>query len=118
MLKKIGILVASIVVLLVVYSLLSQIFQAVRSGERLTQEVESLYKLEAKNKELKKRLEEIKSVSFIEEQLRDKLGLAKKGETVVIIPQQKIREVLGASKSAKEIRLPNWLGWWKVFFKN
>lgn len=116
MLRKIGILVVSLVVLSVVYNLLSQIFQAIKSGERLTQEVESLYKLEAKNKQLKKRLQEIRSLSFIEEQARNKLNLSKAGETVVIIPEEKIRQVLGDHQAAQEVKLPNPLGWWKVFF--
>lgn len=117
MLRKIGILVVTIVVLLIVYNLLSQIFEALKSGERLTQEIESLYKLEAKNKELKKRLSEIKSPRFLEEQARNKLNLGKRGETVVIIPEEKIRQVLGDHQAAQEARLPNWLGWWKIFFR-
>lgn len=115
MFKKIGFLAATVIVLLITYNLVSQILEAVKSGERLGSEAESLYKLEAKNKELKKRLSEIKSPQFIEEQARNKLGLGKKGETAVIIPEEKIKEILGASQS-QEVRLPNPLGWWRVFF--
>lgn len=117
MFKKIGITVAALIVLVVIYNLVSQISDALKSGERLSRQAEEVYKLEAKNKELKKKLSEIKSPQFIEEEARNKLGLAKEGETLVIIPDEKIKEILGATDSAQEQRLPNWLGWLKVFFK-
>ena len=117
MVKKITLGLILLIVFIVAYNLISQIFDALKSGERLSRQAEEVYKLELKNKELKKRLSEIKSEQFIEEQARNKLGLAKKGETLVIIPEEKIRQVLGATQSAQEARLPNWLGWWRLFFK-
>lgn len=117
MLKRIGLILAVIVAVFVVYNLLSQILDALKSSERLSTEADSLYKLEAKNKELKLKLSQIQSPAFIEKEARNKLGLGKQGETLVIIPDEKIKEVLQASASAKEARLPNPLGWWKVFFK-
>ncbi|TSC86244.1 MAG: Uncharacterized protein G01um10147_956 [Microgenomates group bacterium Gr01-1014_7] len=103
--------------LVIGYRLLIQITDALKSGDRLSAQAEAVYKLEIRNKELKAKLKEIQSPQFIEEQARNKLGLGKAGETIFIIPEQKIKEILGASESAKLIRLPNWLGWWKVFFK-
>ncbi len=114
--KKIGFLLVIIVIGIIFYNLIMQLLDATKSSERLTKAVEELYQLEAKNKELKKQLEKVQSREFIEEQARNKLGLGKKGETVVIIPDEKIRQVLGESKKNMEERLPNWLGWWKVFF--
>ena len=116
MLKKIILAIIIIVVLLVFYNLLRQINEAVKSGERLSAAADTVYRLEAKNRELKKKLTQIQSPQFIEEQARNKLGLSKKDEVVVIIPDNKLKEVMGASVPA-QIRLPNWLGWWKVFFR-
>lgn len=96
------------------YNLLVQIMEAVKVGERLSAAIDTVYKLEAKNKNLKKKLNEVQSKEFIEEQARDKLGFSKNGETVIIIPEDKLKHILGASQAA-EIRLPNWLGWLKVF---
>ncbi len=115
MIKKFLPLLTILAIFLLVYSLINQILAAFKSGERLSQSAEVAYSLEAKNQELRKKLTEIKSPTFIEQQARDKLGLSKKGETVVIIPEEKLRQVLGASQSAR-IRLPNWLGWLKLFF--
>ena len=116
MLKKLIYGIVIIIVLIIAYNLLMQITQAVKSGERLSQATEQLYKLQNENKELKKKLARIQSLDFIEAEARDKLGLSKKGETVVIIPEDKLKLVMGASQSA-QIRLPNWLGWLKVFWR-
>lgn len=117
MYKKIALIIASIIVLFIAYNLINQIVGALRSGDRLSEATEDLYRLEIQNKELKKRLTEIKSINFIEQQARDKLGLAREGEIVVIIPEEVWGRVLGMSQKPEEIKLPNWLGWLKVFFK-
>lgn len=106
-----------VVVLVIAYNLVIQITTTMKSGERLSSQAEIVYKLEAKNRELKKKLTQIQSSEFIEEQARDKLGLAKPGETVIIIPEDKLKSVMGGTVSAQQLRLPNWLGWWRVFFK-
>lgn len=116
MFKRIGLIIAVSVAIFIAYNLLSQILQAVKSSERLSSEAEDLFKLEAKNKQLKSKLSQIRSPEFIEKEARNKLGLAKPGETVIIIPDEKIKAILQASSSA-QIRLPNPLGWWRLFFK-
>ena len=113
---KIGFLLVFIVAGVVVYNLVGETLQALRTGDRLSQVVEELQTLEIKNKELKNKLLEAKSAQFIEAIARDKLGLAKEGETVVVIPEERINQILGLSKKIEEIKLPNWLGWLKVFF--
>ncbi len=114
--KKIALGVLSILLIIVAYNLITQIIYALKSGDRLNLAAESLIKLQSANRTLKQRLEQVKSPDFIEKEARDKLGMAKNGETIVIIPPDKINSVLGASVSAFPTRLPNWLGWWKVFF--
>lgn len=116
MFKKITIGIAILVVAAIAYNLINQIMHTLGVSERLSKAAEKVYGLEIKNKELKKKLSEIKSPQFVEEVARNKLGLAKEGETLVIIPDAKIKEILGATESATEPRLPNWLGWLKVFF--
>lgn len=117
MLKKIILGVIILIVLIIAYNLLIQISDALKSGERLSDAVDVVYKLEAQNRELKKKLIQAQSQEFIEQQARNKLGLGKSGETIVIIPEDKLKSVLGATQSAQVVRLPNWLGWWRVFFR-
>jgi len=116
MIKKIALGVILLVSLIVAYNLINQIINSTKSGDRLSQAADTVYKLETKNKELKIKLTQIQSPDFIEQQARDKLGLGKPGETVVIIPEEKLKEVMGASQSAQQVRLPNWLGWLRVFW--
>lgn len=116
MLKKIIIGLIVLVILVIAYNLIKQITESTKSGERLSEAADEVYKLEIKNKTLKQKLLQIQSPEFIETEIRNRLGLTKIGETLVVIPEDKLKSVLGASSSA-QIRFPNWLGWWKVFFK-
>lgn len=117
MAKKIVIVLVGIVAVAITWSLIGQIMTTLKSGDRLQEATERLHKLEVKNKELKRKLEEVKTPAFLEEQARDKLGLVREGETIVIIPQEKLDRVLGVTKKVEEVKLPNWLGWLKLFFK-
>lgn len=116
MIKKIILALILLIIGLFAYSLITRTMEAVKSGERLSQSAEVVYRLESQNKLLKKKLSEVQSSDFIEEEVRNKLGFVKKGETVVVIPEEKLKLVLGTSSSA-QARLPNWLGWIRVFFK-
>lgn len=106
-----------LIVGIVGYNLISQITQALKSTERLSDATEVVYNLQERNKELKSKLTEIQTPEFVEKIARDKLGLSKKGETIVIIPDQTIKMVLGASNSAQVVRLPNPLGWLRLFWR-
>ena len=117
MIKKITILFFILMVLSLSYNLFRQISGTVGSSDRLGQMIEDVQKLESKNKDLKKKLEQIKSAGFIEEQARNKLGLGKDGETVVIIAENRLKEILGVSESASVVRLPNWQGWFRLFWR-
>lgn len=117
MIRKITLGIIILVIIFIFYNLINQIIEATRSGERLSQAADVVYKLEAKNRELRNRLSQIQSPEFMEGEIRNKLGFSKKGETVVVIPKEKLKSVLGASRSATVVRLPNWLGWLKVFFR-
>lgn len=116
MIKKVILGLIILVILVVAYNLITQIMDSTKSGERLSQAADAVYKLESQNRQLKQKLSQTQSSEFIEEEVRNKLGLSKKGETVVVIPEEKLKLVLGTSSSA-QIRLPNWLGWLRVFFK-
>ena len=105
------------VVLVVLYNLIGQILTTLRSGDRLEVAINGLHSLEVKNKELKTRLNIVKSPGFIETQARDKLGLVLPGETLVIIPDSKLQTVMGANTIAQPPRLPNWQGWLKLFWR-
>lgn len=66
------------------------------------------------NEFLKQKLSYVKSNEFVEKQARDKLGLVKQGEFIVIGPgpvQKQKNEPLQIQDDT-----PNYKKWWKLFF--
>ncbi len=115
--KKLIYLILAVITTAITYSLISQITSALKSGENLQQVVDDLHKMEIQNQELKKRLGQIELPEFIEKEARNKLGLVKEGETLVIIPEEKLKQILNQDQKSTVIKFPNPLGWLKVFFK-
>lgn len=115
--KKVSLILIIFLALFLGYNLIVQISTTLKSADKLEQATEVLYNLELKNKELKSKLSEVKSPEFIEKEARDKLGLAKEGETVVVIPHEELEKVLGEQKKEEIKRLPNWQGWLRLFSK-
>lgn len=71
------------------------------------------------NSNLKRQLEEIQSPDFIEKEARDKLGLVKSGESIVLlstpIPTGKPLD-MGNTSTKSDSLIPIWKQWWKIFF--
>lgn len=82
--------------------------------ERIKGRVE---KLQKENEELQLKIEEAKKQEYIEKQLRDKLGLSKEGETIVVLPDADTLRKLVPPIPEEEETLPdpNWKKWLKVF---
>lgn len=114
--KKTIFVVLIVLILFFAINIIGQITSALKAEERFQDLVETLHQLEIKNKQLRLELEYVKSPEFIERQARDKLGLVKEGETLIIIPEEKLRQILQKDQKLDEIRLPNPVGWWKLFF--
>ena len=75
-------------------------------------------KLEEENKELEKKVEEVTSDDYIEKQIRDKLGLVKEGEIVLVLPEPEVLRKYAPKIEEEEETLPdpNWKKWMKLFF--
>ncbi len=85
-----------------------------KAGRRLDESKERLIQVRGENQELKLRLDEVTSSGFIEKEAREKLGLQKPGEVVVILPTGGEIKELGIQE--KEVVLQNWEKWWRLFF--
>ncbi len=66
-----------------------------------------------KNQELTARLQEATSAGFVERVARDKLGLVRSGETVIIMDRTQNPRT---NDQKKPQDLPSWKQWWKLFF--
>jgi len=65
----------------------------------------------------KEQLEYVKSAEFLEKEAREKLGLAREGEVVVILPEN-VEELISANQPqiSENQEEPNWKKWLKLFF--
>lgn len=93
------------------YQKVKDVDQQIRNKEAEVQ------KIREEGEELEKRLALAQSDEFIEKQLRDKLGMAKEGEIVVILPPDDVLRKI-APKIVEEEEIlpdPNWKRWLKVF---
>lgn len=80
---------------------------------KVNESEERLEEIRRENEALKRELDYKKSDQFAEGEIRNKLGLAKPGETIVIIPSE--------DKSQDQVEEggriePNWRKWWELFF--
>ena len=78
------------------------------------QRIENIRK---ENEELQKKITQTQSDEFIEKQIRDKLGLVKQGEIVVVLPDEEVLKGLAPKLNYEEDSLPDptWMKWLKLF---
>lgn len=83
-----------------------------KAGERIRDAEKQVKQEEQENQELRKRLTEVQSPEFIEKEAREKLGLGKEGETIVVLPKAELEPSFAR---ASERRQPNWRKWWMLY---
>lgn len=77
-----------------------------------------LKRLEVENKRLQGELEYAQSGEFIEKEARNRLGLGREGEEVVLIRPITKSDQSDQSKTEEKQKedLSNWKKWWRLFF--
>jgi cell division protein FtsB len=80
----------------------------------VTERQEALKREEERNRTLVARLEEATSSAFIEKEAREKLGLVKEGDIVVLLDKAQNAEI--NFQKDRNPSLPNWKKWWNLFF--
>ncbi|OGG12617.1 hypothetical protein A2875_05395 [Candidatus Gottesmanbacteria bacterium RIFCSPHIGHO2_01_FULL_46_14] len=68
--------------------------------------------LASKNEELKRELMQAQTPEYIEEVAREKLGLIKEGETIILMPNDKLQ----MTNENQEENIANWKKWLRLFF--
>jgi cell division protein FtsL len=106
-----------LVSVLMLVSLFRNILKVRQVNERIEKKKLQLEKLQSENEKLKKEVARVKSEEFIEKQLRDKLGLAKEGEIVVVLPDKETLRAFAPNIEEEEetLPLPNWKKWLQLF---
>lgn len=108
-------------IILIVFLLLSlsrNIIKTLDAQKKIDAKQEEIAALQKKNEKLKSELSQVQSSEYTEEQLRNKLGLAKEGETVVVLPDKETLKNLVPAQETQQEALPdpNWKKWVKLFF--
>ena len=89
------------------------------TAQKVEESEQYLVKLKEENEALKAELEYKRSQEFIEGEIRNKLGLAKEGEAVVILPQDGSSPAdAKAMAGGQSTVVPNYIKWWKLFFES
>lgn len=98
-------------------SLLRNISNVKSVNDRIEEKEKEVARVEKEQEDLQKRLEFTQSQEYMEEQLRNKLGLAKEGETVVIMPPPEVLKKIAPKYEEEKDVLPdpNWKRWLKLF---
>ena len=98
-------------------SLVKNIVKINNVNQSIKDEEEKVEKIRQENAELKAKLEILRSDEYQEKQLRDKLGLAKEGELIVVLPEDEVLRNLAPKHIEEEETLPdpNWKKWLHLF---
>jgi cell division protein FtsB len=106
-----------ILLVLLGVSLLRNYQRVKRVDEQIKDKEAEVNEVQKEGQELSQKLEVAQSPKYVESQLRDKLGLAKEGEIVVILPPDDVLRKIAPQYEEQEEVLPepNWRRWMKLF---
>lgn len=93
-------------------------YQRVKSvDQQIRNKEEEVSQVQKEGEELAARLKVAQSPEFVESQLRNKLGMVKEGEIVVILPSDDVLRKIAPKLEEEEDILPdpNWKKWMKLF---
>lgn len=108
-------LVICLIGILLAVNLARGVFGLWKSTDRIRVIEDKLKEAEAKNENLRQKEAFYRSDEFVEQEARNKLNMAKNGETIVIMPEN-LEEALGMVKPLPTSPIPNWKRWVEVFF--
>jgi cell division protein FtsB len=115
---KIGIYAIWGLILILALSVIRNISRDAQISSQIQAEKAKIAKMQADNKKLEDELAKTQSPNFIEKQVRDKLGLGKEGEAIVVLPSEEALRSLAPQMPVETDALPdpNWMKWEKLFF--
>ena len=104
--------------LFVIWSLSKNLFELTQLDERLIRAQEEMTILKQQNNQLQAQAEDLNSHDFKEAAIRNKLGLSKPGETVVILPLGELEDATSSSTGINPTSVDSLAVWqrWLVLF--
>lgn len=113
MVKKLYFTLIILILLSLIVNLTRQIIKLWRVGSTVEKKSQELVLLESRHEELKEILKRVRDPEFIEKEAREKLGLGREGEMMVILPPLEV-SVQDSTEPTRQ--LANWEKWWQLFF--
>lgn len=102
--------------LILITSLVRNVSRILSAGERIETTRSQIEALKKENAQLKSKINNAKSDFYIEKSIRDKLGLSKPGETVVVLPEIDLSNLDDEENNQKAVKIEkNWQKWLKIF---
>ena len=111
-------LVASLLIFVILVSSLVKSVRRIQVGDTVIEKTKvKIGKAEEENKRLEEQLKIVQSEEYLEKQLRDKLGLAKEGEIILVLPEADIVRKLSPQIPEEEEVKPktNFQKWLEMF---
>lgn len=102
--------------LLAAVSLSRSVYSLWRKRDYVRERADRLAWEQAEKARIKKEIKEAQKPEFIEKEAREKLGMTKEGETVVIMPNDKLQMTNGKTDEKTPVLISNWKKWWRLFF--
>lgn len=97
------------------FNLGRDIWRLKKAEKRIFEAEQRLGEVKKENDDLEKQKEYYQSEQFLEEQIRDKLQMAKEGEKIVILPQEIIEGGMEQDGETGEEEKENWGKWLELF---
>lgn len=113
--KKILSLIILFLGLYLIANLIGNAWRLLGAGGRIEQARLETEALEAEVEAFKKQRDFFASQEFVEQQARNELGLARPGETVVILPEA-LPPVYDFAEEEEKEMVPVWRQWLELFF--
>jgi cell division protein FtsB len=115
--KKLFGLAAWVLALFLLISTVRNIARVRAINSLVQDEKNKVEQMKAENAKLQAQIAQTQGEAFIEKQIRDKLGFAKAGEAIVVLPDVAILRKLAPQVPVEENSLPdpNWKKWLKLF---
>lgn len=112
MIKKLCFTLITLILISLIVNFSRKAVNLWRSGKLVEEKRRELARLKIGNQSLKNELERVESPRFIEQTAREKLGLGKEGEVVVIMPPG-----AGVRKADQNLEksVSDWEKWWRLF---
>ena len=114
---KVGAWILWILIVVLTLSLVRNITNSRNIKLQVQKEQAKVDKIKNDNATLEAQIAETQSQAFVEKEVRDKLGLAKDGEAIVVLPDEDTLRKLAPIIPTEQDFLPdpNWKRWLKLF---